>query len=138
MSYEPELGQMIFGQPYKTFRVSNIVDAALCRIRDSLDRVMWNVHQKEYESPFGNTGNSFKCDTFEVCAYSWGDEEQPFNFKWRDVEISWYKYLGRGMSANKEIKPDLAAELLNDCLEATDRWEESDEATAIIAARRAR
>jgi hypothetical protein len=138
VTFEPELGQMAFGQPYKEHEVSNLVDAALCRIRDELRRVMWNIHQREYENPFGNSGNSFKCDTFEVQAYSWGDDEQPFNFKWRGVEISWYKYLGRGMSANQKISADLAAEMLDDCLAAVIRYEESDEAAAIKAARHQR
>jgi hypothetical protein len=138
MTYEPELGQMMFGQPFKQHAVSNIVDAALCRIRDNLDRVMWNVNQEKYDSPFGNTGNAFACDTFEVHAYSWGDDERPFNFKWRDVEISWYKYLGRGMSANQDISPALASALLDDCLAATDRWEESGEAKVIVADRHAK
>lgn len=137
MIYQPELGQLIFGQPYREWGVSNIVDAALCRIRDELDRVMWNINQQEYDSPFGNTGNQFKCDTFEVHAYSWGDDEQPFNFKWRDVEISWYKYLGRGMSANQDIHPARASEMLDDCLAAAARYEDSDEAKAIVATRHA-
>jgi hypothetical protein len=138
VTYQPELGQMLFGQPHKEHAVSNLVDAALCRIRDELDRVMCNVHQEEYASPFSNTGNSFKCDTFEVEAYSWNDEvEQPYNFKWRGVEISWYKYLGRGMSANTNITPTVASEMLDDCLKAAAAWEDSDEAKAIEAARHA-
>jgi hypothetical protein len=135
VSYQPELGQMIFGQPHKEHKVSNLVDAVLCRIRDELDRVMWNVNQEQYASPFGNTGNSFKCDEFEVCAYSWGDEEQPFNFKWRGIEISWYKYLGRGMSANTAISAITADEMLEHCLRAVSEWEHSEEATAIVKAR---
>lgn len=125
--YEPELGQAIFGQPHKEFEVPQIWDAALESVRHTLDIVMWNIHQKEYSSPFGNTGNSFKCDTFEVEAYSWNDEvEQPYNFKWRDVEISWYKYHGRGMSANKKLSPDLAAEMLKECTAAL--WKLNEEA----------
>jgi len=121
--FEPELGQLVYGQPYKPYAVPDIVEAALCFVRDKLDNAMWNINQEEYASPFGNTGNVFKCDTFEVHAYSWGDDEQLFNFKWRDVEISWYKYLGRGMSANMEISPQLASEMLDDCLAAIERYE---------------
>src|ERR1044072_633897 len=108
--YTPEVGQALFGQPYKAFAVPEIWDAALSFLREELDRVMWNREQREYASPFGNTGNSFECPSFKVEAYCWDDERnQPFNFKWRGVEISWYKYLGRGMSANIELSPDLAA-----------------------------
>lgn len=133
--FEPELGQMIFGQPHKEHAGSNLLEAALRRLSGELERVMWNIHQRNYASPFDNTGNWFKCDTFEVQAYSWGDDEQPFNFKWRDVEVSWYKYLGRGLSANQELPPTLISEMLDDCLKAAAAWESSDEAMAIVAAR---
>ena len=116
--YEPELGQMLFGQAQQAFAVPEIWDAALCYLRDEPSRVMWNREQRTYASPFDNSGNRFECPTFKVEAYSWGDEEQPFNFKWLGVEISWYKCLGRGMSANVELTPDIAAEMLDDCLMA--------------------
>lgn len=117
-SFEPELGQALFGQPHKEFSVPAIWEAALAQIEKELDRVMWNRHQRDYASPFGNTGESFECPVFSVYAYSWGDDDQPFNFKWKGIEISWYKYLGRGMSANIELTPDLAAEMLAECIPA--------------------
>jgi len=117
-AYQPELGQMAFGQPSQEHSVPDIMHAALEMIRQELDRVMWNNNQERYNNPFGNGGNEFKCDTFEVCAYSWGDDDQPYNFAWKDLRISWYKYLGRGMSASKEITPDLAADCMSDCLSA--------------------
>lgn len=117
MKYEPELGQAVFGQPFKEYGVPNAMDAFLESIRADLDNVMWNKHQKEYDSPFGNTGNSFKNDVFEVQAYSWDeDTEQPYNFKWKDLEISWYKYLGRGMSMNQEFNLVKATQMLEECL----------------------
>jgi hypothetical protein len=122
-AFEPELGQIVFGQPTKQYATSELVHAALSHLRDEMDRVMWNHHQREYSSPFGNTGSSFKCDSFEVHAYSWSDDEQPFNFKWGDLEISWYKYLGRGMSANKDITPDTLSSMLDDCIAAMRRYE---------------
>jgi hypothetical protein len=115
-TYTPELGQALFGQPSQAFEVPEIMEAALASIRDRLDILMWNRTQEEYASPFGNTGNSYTNETFRVVAYSWGSDEQPFNFAWRDLRISWYKYFGRGMSANLEITPDLASECLTDCL----------------------
>jgi len=69
------------------------------------DRVMWNINQKEIPSPFENTATTWKCDTFEIEAYSWNEDyDQPYNFKYKDIEISWYKYFGRGMSVNKQVK----------------------------------
>lgn len=126
--FQPELGQMVFGQPWQQHDVPEIMEAALGAIRDEYDRVYWNVHQKECPSPFGNSGPgaNLKTDVFEVCAYSWGDDEQPFNFAWGDLRISWYKYMGRGMSANMEITPDLAAKCLAECLASVRSFDTPD------------
>ena len=86
---------------------------------------MQNTTQKQYHSPFGNTGNKFKNDVFEVEAYSWNDDvEQPYNFKWKDYEVSWYKYLGRGCTINKEMTPDTGAKMLDECLKSIRKMEE--------------
>lgn len=119
--YQPEIGQACFGQPYKEHEVSKLGVAALRAIEAYLDIVMWNRHQKIYVSPFGNNGAEFKNDTFEVESYSWGEEEQPYNFKWKDVEVSWYKYLGRGTTSNIELTPNLLNDLLDDCLASLQR-----------------
>jgi len=117
--YEPEIGQILFGQPFKQFAVSELCEAALVMIESEIERVMWNAHQAEYPSPFRNTGSSFECDAFMVEAYRWGDQsDQTFNFKWGDVEISWYKHLGRGMSSNIELTPGIIDRMLTDCLAA--------------------
>lgn len=122
--YTPEIGQAAFGQPWQAHAVPDIMDAALTFIRYRLDTVMWNRHQEEYASPFGNSGESFKNDVFHVEAYAWGDDdEQPFNFAWRDLRISWYKYLGRGMSSNMEITPAMASECLTDCLQSLEAFD---------------
>lgn len=126
----PELGQIVFGQPHQEFDVPMIMEAAIFRIRDVLDTVMWNINQKEYDSPFSNSGNSFKNETFEAVAYSWGDDEQAYNFAWKDLRISWYKWAGRGMSSNILITPELAAACLEDCVASLHRMdEENDRAT---------
>lgn len=123
----PEMGQMAFGQPSKEFSVGPLLEAALGMIDDNLRRLMWNRYQREYPSPFSNTGNRFKCDAFEVAAYSWDDSyEQPFNFKWRDIEVSWYKYCCRGTSVNAEITPEQINEMLIDCLCAITALEGDD------------
>jgi len=115
--YQPEIGQALFGQPTKQLECPEYVVALLESISNELGRVMWNIKQEEYASPFGNTGNRFKNGTFEVQAYSWDEEVvQPFNFKWQDVEISWYKYLGRGCSINRPITKARAVAMFNDCI----------------------
>jgi len=123
--YIPEIGQAVFGQPYKEYAVPIIWHAALSFLDEELRRVMWNIYQEEYDSPFVNTGASFNgCKEFLVNAYSWdSEEEQPFNFKWRDIEISWYKYLGRGMSSNIPLTAELASEMLEDCIRAVEEFE---------------
>lgn len=122
--YEPELGQMCFGQPSQELAVSNILEAALREISREWDRVMWNINQKELANPFENTGAKWKCNDFEVEAYDWNDEnEQAYNFKWNDIKISWYKYLGRGMSPNREISNDEISKMLDDCLVALRNYE---------------
>lgn len=117
--FEPEIGQAIFGQPTQEFECPQILDAALMAIRDELQRVLWNLRHTGTD-PFANRSDSFKCETFCVCSYSWGDDPQPWNFKHyaSGIEVSWYKYFGRGMSVNKAVMPDDAASLLGDCLAA--------------------
>ncbi len=128
-SYEPEIGQWAFGQPYKEYRASALLIAALDAIDGELDRIMWNIHQERYESPFGNTGNSFQeLDDFQVEAYSWNEEyEQPWNFKCGDIEVSWYKYSGRGTSVNREVLPSEIAQMLDACLSALHEYESEND-----------
>lgn len=124
MNYEPEMGQMIFGQPHKEFSASRMLDAALAEIRNQLDRAYWNVNQEQIVDPFGNTGGSYKNDTFEVCAYSWDEEkEQLYNFKWKDIQISWYKHSRRGVSVNMKLSNDRIEEMLEDCLKSLFEYE---------------
>ena len=124
--YVPELGQMMFGQPTQSFQTSDLMEAVLTLLQYRVQNLQWNLNQRDMPDPFSNSGGSFKCDAFEVEAYSWGDEEQPFNFKWGALEISWYKYMGRGMSANMDIPPELADRCLKDCLACLDRMEPTD------------
>lgn len=128
-TFEPELGQMVFGQPYKQYAVPEIAEAAFMAIANELDRVMGNIHQRDYENPFNNTGNRFECPVFKVHAYSWSDDEQPWNFKWGDLEVSWYKWCGRGASSNMPITPDMASQFLEECLAAVRRFEEENDRT---------
>ena len=113
-----ELGNIIFNTNInQMYNCSNYIEAFLNTIKEFLNIKMWNKYQKEYDSPFDNTGNSYKNDTFEVEAYSWNDDcEQPYNFKYKDIEISWYKYLGRDMTINKKVTPDEAIKMFDDCI----------------------
>jgi hypothetical protein len=95
--------------------VPELACAALEYLESEISRIYWNKHQEQWESAFRNTGNSYNSTVFSVQAYDWGKEEDGI-FKWRDVEIRWYKYLGRGTYSNTELTPELINEMLNDCL----------------------
>lgn len=103
----------------KTQDASKILIAVLNAIDDELNRVMQNNLQKEYPSPFENTGNKYKNNTFEVIAYNWNQHPlQKFNFKWKNFEISWYKYCGRSTTINKKISLKKINQMLNECLKS--------------------
>lgn len=109
---------------------NELIEAVMLSIENELDRVMWNITQEEYDSPFQNTGNSFtELDTFKVRAYDWtwdydesGGEPEP-NFEWRDYKLWWYKRCGRGNYANRAISNDELNEMLKECLEALRLYE---------------
>lgn len=112
-----ELGQILFHnnkvQHYECPRVVGLVLRAIEEKLQDLGLV------GEYEDPFENSGNveGFKNDVFEVHAFDWGDEpKHKFNFKYKDIEICWYKYLGRGMTINREISLEELEGMLSDCL----------------------
>lgn len=99
--------------------VPNYVQAAFRQIDEELSRVMWNINQEEFDSPFDNTGNKFKNDVFEVEAYSWDEEyDQKYNFKWGDYKVRWYKHSRRDPEANRFISPEECAQMLDECLES--------------------
>lgn len=115
--YEPELGQMMFGQPAFEHKVPDIYESALSFLSEELERVLKALGERSCD-PFGNTGDAFKCPEFGVWSYSWGDEEQPYNFyhKKTGTAIRWYKYLGRGMSASAPLDPKQAGRMLRHCI----------------------
>ena len=107
--------------------IPNYVQAAFTEINAELLRVMWNINQKLYESPFDNTGNSFKNDVFEIEAYSWDDEyNQEYNFKWKDYKVRWYKHSRRDPEQNRYISPEECATMLNECLESIRKMDIDD------------
>lgn len=112
---------------------SPLLIAALDAIGGEIWRVTNNC-MPHTKNPMGNTGDKFTCDAFTAEAYDWkdefGEEERDtpqVNFRWRDLEVEWYKYLGRGTYTNRPIKPDEIAEMLNDCLAALRDWEKKNE-----------
>lgn len=115
-----ELGNLMFNtNKNQQYDCPRWIVALLNELDNQLDRVMWNIHQEEYPSPFDNTSNTFKNDVFEVQAYDWNDEvHQPYNFKCDDIEISWYKYLGRDTTINGEYEPQKIIDMFDKCLQS--------------------
>ena len=106
------------------YEVPNYVQAAFRQIDEELSRVMWNIHQEEFESPFDNTSNQFSNDVFEVEAYSWDDEyDQKYNFKWQDYKVRWYKHSRRDPEANRYMSPEECAKMLDECLESISKMD---------------
>lgn len=113
-----ELGQLVFSPNYiQQYDCPNWVIALLRDIEYRLNITMWNINQVEYDSPFANTGNSYIGKNFEVHAYHWdNEEEQPYNFKCGNIEISWYKYLGRGTTINGKYYSEEILKMYEVCI----------------------
>lgn len=113
-----ELGNLMFNtNENQKYPCEDYIVDLLRGIERVLEIMMWNKGEKNYASPFGNTGNSFKNDTFEVQAYSWNDEEvQEYNFKYKDIKISWYKYLGRDTTINQKLDPSIIVDMHKKCI----------------------
>lgn len=76
---------------------------------------LFEAQRKEGGNPFENTGARYQGAVMTVHAYSWGDDAQPFNFAWRDIKVTWYKYWPRGAEINREPTPDELTEMLREC-----------------------
>lgn len=109
MSFEPELGQMAFGQPWKSNELPYSWEYALQLLGLMID----DCHGA---NPGSNSGAEFECPAFSMYAYDWGDDDQPYNFKWREAEASWYKWLGRGSSCNDALLDASLEEMLMECI----------------------
>jgi len=112
--FEPELGQMFFGQSWQELECPEFV-VSLLRV---LGELLKQKKLVEYD-PTSNNGAQYKNNVFEIQAYSWNeDEEQSYNFKWKDVEVSWYKYLGRSTTINKVIDIEHAIQMFCECVDS--------------------
>jgi hypothetical protein len=107
----PELGQLCFGQPWQNLKCPENVVTALQSLA-----LVWDCTNCG-DAPFGNSGVRYDGKVFSAHAYSWNeDEKQQFNFKWRDVRVSWYKYLGRNTTINRLMTDDELRQMLKECL----------------------
>ena len=117
-----ELGDIIFN--------SNTTQKYICPdyINALLNDLGERIEQVIGDNPFQNTAAKFKTETFEVEAYNWDESvEQPYNFKYKEIEISWYKYLWRDTTINGRYSPNRIVEMYNDCVKAINKWELENE-----------
>lgn len=122
-----ELGNIMFNtNANQHFECPRYVVALLRDLDRQLDRIMWNIYQEKYDSPFDNSANSFELGNFKIQAYSWDDSvEQEYNFIYKvdkskanidDIKISWYKYLGRDTTINQKLDYSIMIDMYNDVL----------------------
>lgn len=96
-----------------------LIRAVLDAIRKEMDRLYWNKYQKVMDSPFDNTGEAYKNETFSVSAYDWDDDSEP-NFTYKGFEVYWYKHSNRCVCAwcDCHITTKYLSKMLNDCIES--------------------
>ena len=125
-----ELGNMFFneGNMNQQYECPEYVVALLRDIENRLDTIMYNINQEEYDNPFRNTANKFRIKgKMRVRAYNWNDDiEQKYNFKYGNIKISWYKYLGRDTTINGEYNYDIMINMYNDCIDALNKFERQE------------
>lgn len=132
-----ELGNIAFNT--NTNQQLNCPEYIVALLRDidrQLKRIMWNIYQEEYDSPFDNTSNKFRLENFEIQAYSWDDNiEQEYNFIYKidkskanmpDLKISWYKYLGRDTTINQEIDSNVMVDIYDDIIKKLLEFEKQE------------
>lgn len=97
---------------------NNTLEAALLLIEDKMAKAYWNCFHREMNSPFRNTGQSIDLGLFKVAAYDWClGESQPYNFQWKDIQIKWYKSVGRCLEVNRPITLSDISTMLTECLD---------------------
>lgn len=102
-SFQPELGQFVFGNPHGDFETPEWVDALIDKLLSEIERVCWNTQQVEWDR-YGDP----KLPGVIFRPYYWGDKaeeaEKPnLVFAFSPQEIRWYKHPGRGQSAAIEF-----------------------------------
>ena len=80
--------------------MDELIKAVLDAIDRELERCYWNKNQKQLQSPFANTGETYSNDFFTVRAYDWKDDESDNpkpNFESDFLTCYWYKHAHRGL-----------------------------------------
>lgn len=91
-----------------TEALPRFVKAIMFGVRSEIDRVFWNVHQRPWRRD-GLCACPIEDARIEGLRWTqpaeWDDADCSGEFEFRGVTISWYKRLGRGMSASTSMSP---------------------------------
>ena len=97
---------------------------------DSIIRAIAESHAEEGEWA-DKYGTNIKTDTFMMhrhcwcesdnCPWCWDEEEHGeqkpnFHYEPTDFRVTWYKYIGRGMTMNRPISIEECSRILADCI----------------------
>jgi len=103
--YSPELGQVAFGNTWAPIEADWATDG-LRLLSEALCETLGE------DADLSNSGTDYENESFAMRKYWWGKEDTPeaqlanFEHKPTGLKIHWYKYLGRGMSANTQRPKD--------------------------------
>lgn len=131
-NYEPELGQLFFGNRWERYDAPAHVLSAI----ETISNLLTELHATKYRryrsggwfSPISNTRAEFVNGTFTLRAYQWSEcictDDYPNircvtckpNFQWKDIEVRWYKHLHRGTTINRDVSADECSTMLQECL----------------------
>jgi hypothetical protein len=87
---------------------------------------LWYSLRHGRPCPLHNTGARWSHRKLQVHAYSWSDDDQPYNLAWRDWRVRWYKYASRDTEHTRSLTHEEAVALLVD---AATLWYDHDAAT---------
>src|SRR3990167_2372596 len=109
-----EMGQMVFGNPVGEFTCPEYIEALIAYIFEEIDRVYWNKNQKKW-----NKDENPKVKGIEFRPYYWGERNKEAikpNFKYKEVEVRWYKHFGRSVTLNVSKTEKEWIKWFEDCL----------------------
>jgi len=106
-------------EPPQSDHTYDLDDSPLMKVIELLGEAVSGI-DAHHSNPCNNTGAVFTNSVFTLRAYDWSDNpDNGVNFKFGDIEVSWYKHIHRGCAGNKaaaEVSLEEAVEILNVCL----------------------
>ena len=116
------VGKIINDEEYTKYHLpdySLLIESCLIKLNTEYERLYWNRHQKEADSPFYNTGITYSNGTFSVKAYDWSEKGniKP-NFEYAGLKVWWYKHCFRELTYEGIVTADFLQTMLKDCIES--------------------